>query len=427
MSASTRSSDSPVEILIAEDSPTQAQRLQHILQQQGYHVTVTTNGRQALEAARQRKPTLIISDVIMPEMDGYELCHRVKSDARLGNVPLILVTTLSDPQDVIRGLECRADNFILKPYDERYLLSRVQFVLINREMHHAERVGMGVEIYFNDRKHFITADRLQILNLLLSTYEAAIQRNKELQHSQEELQLLNTKLEAANQELESFSYSVSHDLRAPLRHIDGYIQMLVEDTASTLSSEARRHLNVITDASRQMGDLIDDLLEFSRMGRAAMHESGVELDDLVREAIRTLEMTTDGRNIAWQIASLPRVVGDPAMLRQVFANLLGNAVKYTRPREAAVIEIGSAGEEAGRVILFVRDNGAGFDMQYVDKLFGVFQRLHRADEFEGTGIGLANVRRIIARHGGRVWAEGKTGEGATFYFTLRPSESEHRP
>ncbi|MGQ0523597.1 MAG: sensor histidine kinase, partial [Betaproteobacteria bacterium] len=372
MSASTRSSDSPVEILIAEDSPTQAQRLQHILQQQGYRVTVTTNGRQALEAARQRKPTLIISDVIMPEMDGYELCHRVKSDARLGNVPLILVTTLSDPQDVIRGLECRADNFILKPYDEHYLLSRVQFVLINHEMRRDERVGMGVQIFFNNQKHFITADRLQILNLLLSTYEAAIQRNKELQHSQEELQLLNTKLEAANQELESFSYSVSHDLRAPLRHVDGYIQMLVEDTASTLSSEARRHLNVITDASRQMGELIDNLLEFSRMGRAEMQESGVALDDLVREVIRTLKMTTDGRNIAWQIASLPRVVGDPAMLKQVFVNLLGNAVKYSRQRDPAQIELGLVGEEDGRLVLFVRDNGVGFDMQYADKLFGVF-------------------------------------------------------
>ncbi|UUZ77177.1 hypothetical protein LP414_07650 [Polaromonas sp. P1(28)-13] len=176
-----------------------------------------------------------------------------------------------------------------------------------------------------------------------------------------------------------------------------------------------------------MGDLIDDLLEFSRMNRAEMVESSVDLDSLVREAIGKLEMATEGRNIAWQVPSLPRVVGDATMFRQVFANLLGNAVKYTRPRAAALIEIGCAGEEDGRVIVFVRDNGVGFDMQYADKLFGVFQRLHRADEFEGTGIGLANVRRIIARHGGRVWAEGKPGEGATFYFTLRPTESAHQP
>ncbi|MBC7703698.1 MAG: hypothetical protein H7274_07140 [Rhodoferax sp.] len=234
-------------------------------------------------------------------------------------------------------------------------------------------------------------------------------------------------LVAANRELESFSYSVSHDLRAPLRHIDGYAQLLGADSASTLSPEARRHLNVITDATRQMGDLIDDLLEFSRMGQAEMRESSVDLDALVREAIGKLEIPTKGRYIAWQVPPLPRVVGDTAMLRQVFANLLGNAVKYTGPRSAALIEIGNAGEENGRLTLCVRDNGVGFDMQYVDKLFGVFQRLHRADEFEGTGIGLASVKRIIERHGGRVWADGKPGEGAAFYFTLKLADPALQP
>jgi len=413
-----------VEILIAEDSPTQAEKLRSLLEERGYAVVAAADGKQALALARQRKPTLVISDVVMPVMDGYELSRQVKADPELGGIPVILLTTLSDPQDVIRGLECCADDFILKPYDEHYLLSRVQFVLINREMRGPDRAGMGVEIFFNGQKHFITADRLQILNLLLSTYEAVTQRNRELKHTQEDLRSLNAKLQAANEELESFSYSVSHDLRAPLRHIDGYIQMLAEDTASTFSSEAQRYLEVITDAGRQMGKLIDDLLEFSRMGRAEMRETSVELDDLVRDAIRDLAMATAGRNIAWQIPLLPPVLGDPAMLKQVFANLLGNAVKYTRPRDAARIEVGSAGEEDGRVIVFVRDNGVGFDMKYADKLFGVFQRLHRADQFEGTGIGLATVRRVIARHGGRVWAEAAPDEGATFYFTLKPSPSE---
>jgi signal transduction histidine kinase len=191
----------PIEILIVEDSPTQAQQLQHILEQQGYHVTVTANGQQALKAAQCHKPTLIISDVVMPEMDGYELCRRVKSDASLGDIPIILVTTLSDPQDVIRGLECRADNFILKPYDERHLLNRVRFVLVNREVRQAEPAGMGVEIFFNGQKHFITADRLQILNLLLSTYEAAMQRNSELRHSQADLQRANSELQQWTLEL----------------------------------------------------------------------------------------------------------------------------------------------------------------------------------------------------------------------------------
>jgi PAS domain S-box-containing protein len=202
MNALTPSANPPVEILIAEDSPTQAQRLLHILNQRGYRVTHAANGRLAFEAAQRHKPTIIISDVVMPEMDGYELCRRVKADASLSDIPLILVTTLSDPEDVIRGLECRADNFILKPYDEDYLLGRVQFVLLNRKVLQTERTTTGVEIFFNDQRHFITADRLQILNLLLSTYDAAIQRTKELIHAQEALHGFNRSLGEANLRLE---------------------------------------------------------------------------------------------------------------------------------------------------------------------------------------------------------------------------------
>jgi light-regulated signal transduction histidine kinase (bacteriophytochrome) len=180
-------------------------------------------------------------------------------------------------------------------------------------------------------------------------------------------------------------------------------------------------LKVISDAGQQMGTLIDDLLSFSKMGRAAMHEETVDLDAIVQKALQDLEFALQGRHIVWKIASLPKVRGDAAMLLQVFANVLGNAVKYTRRRDPAEIEIGCTDGDDERVILHVRDNGAGFDMQYADKLFGVFQRLHRADEFEGTGIGLANVRRIIGRHGGRTWAEAALNEGATFYFTLSPA------
>ena len=260
----------PLEILIVEDSPTQAKRLQHILEGQGYDVTIAADGREALEAARGRRPSLIISDVIMPEMDGYELCRRIKSDASLANIPVILVTTLFDPQDVIRGLECLADNFILKPYDEHYLLSRVQFVLVNRAVRQSEQTGMGVEIFFNGHKHFITADRQQILNLLLSTYEAAIQRNKELSLARDDLHQLNSSLEAANKELESFSYSVSHDLRAPLRAVDGYSSVLLEEFSAVMPPEAKLLLNNVRTSAKQMGQLIDDLLRFSSLGRQAL-------------------------------------------------------------------------------------------------------------------------------------------------------------
>ena len=225
-------------------------------------------------------------------------------------------------------------------------------------------------------------------------------------------------LEAANKELEAFSYSVSHDLRAPLRHVQGYVALLKKALGDSLPETAARYLEVIVGAGTQMGQLIDDLLAFSRIGRIEMHRSTVNLDLLLQGCVASLDAETSGRNIIWRIAPLPAVAGDPAMLRQVFTNLLDNAVKYTAPRDPAEIEIGTCGNEAGRAIFYVRDNGVGFDMQFADKLFGVFQRLHTSEEFEGTGIGLANVRRIITRHGGRVWPEAELGKGATFFFTL---------
>jgi PAS domain S-box-containing protein len=240
-----------------------------------------------------------------------------------------------------------------------------------------------------------------------------IQRERDAEHAKA--------LAVVNQELEAFSYSVSHDLRAPLRHIHGYVEMLQRATDGQLSDKAKHYLTTITDASVEMAQLVDDLLAFSRVGRAEIRGISVPLGELVRDVIRGLEIATTGRAIVWQIAPLPLVVGDPALLKQVLINLVDNALKYSRTRDPATIEIGCAGEEGGRVVVFVRDNGVGFDMQYAHKLFGVFQRLHRPEEFEGTGIGLATVRRIVARHGGRVWAEGALNEGATFFFTLERS------
>ena len=245
--------------------------------------------------------------------------------------------------------------------------------------------------------------------------------NKELAFQNEEKGKRAAELVIANKELEAFSYSVSHDLRAPLRHVQSYVDMLAHDAESHLSDKGQHYMKTIADASREMGVLIDDLLAFSRMGRVEMCETSVDLNTLVQDTLRDLEATTSARNIVWRIAPLPAVHADPAMLRLALTNLLSNAVKFTRPRDPAQIEIGSSGTADGRVTLFVRDNGVGFDPQYAHKLFGIFQRLHRVDEFEGTGIGLANVQHIIARHGGRTWAEGKLNEGATFYITLKAS------
>jgi PAS domain S-box-containing protein len=245
--------------------------------------------------------------------------------------------------------------------------------------------------------------------------------NQELEHRVAER---TAQLEAANKELEAFSYSVSHDLRAPLRHIDGFIGILRDDLEAKLGEEDRHYMEVIAKSARQMEALIDDLLAFSRIGRSELHKGPVDLGAVVAEIVQDVEPETGGRHIEWHLGALPTATGDRALLHVALSNLILNAVKFTRGRDPARIEIGCLAASGGEDVVFVRDNGAGFDMAYADRLFGVFERLHRAEEFEGTGIGLANVRRVVSRHGGRTWAEGKVGEGATFYFSLPHAAGE---
>ncbi|MGE3932065.1 MAG: ATP-binding protein [Rhodospirillaceae bacterium] len=233
----------------------------------------------------------------------------------------------------------------------------------------------------------------------------------------EELAALTDELVRSNRELEAFSYSVSHDLRAPFRHIVGYAELLVERDGGRLDEKARHYIRSIIDSAYAAGKLVDDLLNFSQMGRASLHPVTVDMNKLVDEARRSLAPDIDGRDIEWRIARLPAVRADPSLLRQAVLNLLSNAAKYTRERSPAIIEV--TGERIGEeAVIAVRDNGIGFDMAYVDKLFGVFQRLNRVEDYEGTGIGLANVRRIVERHGGRAWAEGEVGHGAVFRIAL---------
>ncbi|MDH5640027.1 MAG: ATP-binding protein [Nitrospira sp.] len=256
------------------------------------------------------------------------------------------------------------------------------------------------------------------LVLLASVYYLIRHDITERRRVAEELQRRGELLEAANKELESFSYSVSHDLRAPLRHIDGYASLLRKAVADSLSEKASRYLETISASATQMGQLIDDLLVFSRMGRQEMLRTNVDLNQLIKAILNDLRLDLQGRDISWTIERLPDVSGDSAMLRQVFMNLIANAVKFTSTRPKAEITVGVDIRNTEEIVVFVRDNGVGFNMDYVSKLFGVFQRLHRVDEFEGTGIGLANVRRIVHRHGGRTWAEGAIDQGATFYVAL---------
>ena len=244
--------------------------------------------------------------------------------------------------------------------------------------------------------------------------EQILKLNAELEHR---VQMRTAELTAANQELEAFTYSVAHDLRAPLRHIDAFTRILQEDFAGAFPPEAAQLLETIRRGSENMSRLVNDLLNLAHVGRQEMKKESTSLNLIIDEVIAELARETQGRDIEWRIARLPFVQGDPGLLKQVFANLLSNAVKYTRPRKKPVIEIGlrMMNDEP---VLYVRDNGVGFNMKYADKLFGVFQRLHRAEEFEGTGVGLAIVERVVKRHGGHIWAEGEVDNGATFYFTL---------
>lgn len=392
-----------VGILIAEDSPTQAEQLRHLLEQVGYQVTVAATGKQALTAIHARRPALIVSDVVMPEMDGYALCKEIKSDEKLKDIPVVLLTSLSSAQDVMKGLECGADNFIRKPYDGKCLLTRIDHILINQELRKDEKVHMGVEIYLGGQKHFITAERQQMLDLLFSTYE-------EVGH-------INKQLEETNKELEAFSYSVSHDLRAPLRAIDGFSLSLLEDQAERLDDTGRDYLQRVRSAAQRMGQLIDDLLNLCRVTRAEMRHDTFSLSALADRVISDLRKAHPDRDVEVTIEKEMRVIGDARLLQIALENLLGNAWKFTSRCPKAEIRVGST-QQNSETVYFVRDNGAGFDMAYAHKLFGTFQRLHTEKEYPGTGIGLATVRRIIHRHGGRVWAEGEVGQGATFYFAL---------
>jgi signal transduction histidine kinase len=305
-------------------------------------------------------------------------------------------------------------------FDYFFTEPRYSFEITSDELHYyLIFVAWGAIVAsFSAVRRRAEANLRQARDKLQVELEYRRQREDEIRKLNQELARRAAELEATNKELESFTYTVSHDLRAPLRHMAGYSELLQRQASSLLDEKSQRFIRTILDSAKRMGDLIDDLLAFSRLGRAETRKAEVDLADLVKEVVAEIGQDTKGRDIAWKIGVLPVCHGDRSMLRLVFVNLVSNAVKFTSIRSPAKIEIGCVDRNENEVEVFVRDNGAGFDMQYVNKLFGVFQRLHLAEQFEGTGIGLATVQRIIHRHGGKVRGEGVADQGATFYFSL---------
>jgi PAS domain S-box-containing protein len=691
MKAERESSTSiKTEILVVEDSPTQAAQIKYLLETYNYNVNICQNGQQAWGWLKVNKPSIVISDIIMPVMNGFDLCEKIKSDKVTEDIPVILLTSLSDPDEVIEGLSCGADSFITKPYNKEYLLSNIEKILIERNSAGSREKSLGLEIRYGGKTKLIRTEPQKVVNLLINIYQGAIHKNNELVRVQEELSLLNERLEslvvdrtvdltaevklsnqisdrlkesevkwrslvtntpeyiglvdcegkflflnhyakgfsekdtigkshlefisnewkelyrqkfekclntkknqifeytafgdnysirtyetcfvpiiehgnvsnvmsiarditayksaeemirnlarfpsenpdpilrcdlngillyaneachkflpwklqigkkvhqsllnsvmksiregiidiietehhqrifslkivpvakegyanlygrditeiqeaekeilnlnaqleqrviertyqleAANKELESFAYSVSHDLRAPLRAIDGFSKFVLEDYESKLDTEGKRLLNLIRTSTQKMDQLITDLLDLSRVTMNELNYSAIDMTQMAISIFNETAQDDTKNNIRLTVDQLPGANGDPAFIKQVWINLISNAIKFSSKKKIPVIKIGGKIEN-NTTTYFIKDNGAGFDQAYVHKLFGVFQRLHTSDDFEGTGIGLAIVQRIINRHGGKVWAEGKGGKGATFYFSLPVKKS----
>lgn len=415
-------------ILIVEDSATQREALRHTLVTHGYEVVAAVNGRDAWERFTAVKPTLVVSDIVMPEMDGYALCRAIKTSPQTARVPVVLLTSLSDAKDVIAALECGADSFIGKPFSEEYLLSRIAGVIANRNLPERDKGERGVEISHGGKTHLITAGRPQILDLLLSVYEVAMRRNEDLATAQGSLRKLNAeleqivrdrtrKLEESNKALETFCYSVAHDLRAPLRSIQGYVSMLFEDYAAGLDAVAQDYAKRVCASAERMDKMIVDLLAYGRVSHA---EAPIEEVDLRAEIDKVIaEFTSEiGTKRAQVSVDAERIVlrTSRVLVSQVLLNLVGNALKFVRAGEVPVVRIEARNTPQGARIV-VADRGIGIEPPYLAKIFNVFEKLH-TEAFPGTGIGLAIVKKAVDRLGGKVAVESTPGKGTRFVVEL---------
>jgi two-component system, NtrC family, sensor kinase len=388
----------PKKILAVDDSRTYLNEIGDALRTSGYEVAFASCGEEALDLLAAQPVDCVLLDLMMPGMGGQETCRRIKSAPSIRDTPLIMLTALDDRDAVVRGLSAGADDFIAKSSDIEVLKARI-LAQIRRKQFEDENRSIRERLLMKERE----ATEARAAHKLSETRAA-----------------LAAELARKNKELEAFSYSVSHDLRAPLRSIEGFSKAILDDFGGDLHETARGHFDRVRAATRRMEELIDDLLQLSQVNRGDLRRGPCSLSEISKSISEDLAQRDPARNVTFSIHDGLVVDGDPGLLRAVLENLLGNAWKFTAKVAAARIEVSVEEHEADRVY-FVRDNGAGFDPAHADRLFAPFQRLHATSDFPGTGIGLATVYRIVDRHGGRVWAEGAVGKGATIYFTLTSS------
>ncbi|MET0856066.1 MAG: response regulator [Telluria sp.] len=433
------------EVLIVEDSPTQAERLRRLIQSAGYLVRVASNGQRALNLIRERRPQLIVSDIVMPEMNGYDLCRALKADPTLAAIPVILVTALNDAKDIIRGIESGADNFIRKPYSEDYLLNRIGQVLQNQRLREDTGPETGIGIYLGEQKHFITASRQQMLDLLISTYEQAVQVNAELQARERQVVELNIRLshhaaeleeqnrEIAKKNLElaeasrmksAFIANMSHELRTPLNAIIGFTGTLLMKLPGPLTADQDKQLTTIRTSARHLLSLINDLLDMAKIeaGKVTLSLAPVQCQSLLAETVESLRPLAAQKGLALTVempAAAVVINADQRALTQIVINLVNNAIKFT-DQGTVKVTLGQRVIDGATVTEFsVADSGAGIRAEDQSKLFEAFSQLDSTStrHAEGAGLGLYLCRNLAGLMGGSLVFSSEFGAGST--FTLR--------
>jgi signal transduction histidine kinase len=442
-----------IEILIVEDSPTQAERLRRLIQSMRYVARVAANGKYALAEIRERKPHLVLSDIVMPEMDGYELCRAIKADPKLRDIPVILVTSLTDPKDIIRGIECGADNFIRKPYAEDYLLNRIGQMLVNQKLRKNQNMEVGIALYLGDQKHFINAERQQILDLLISTYEQAVQVNSELQarerqvielnmrlaHHAGELETINREIAMKNLELaeasrmkSAFIANMSHELRTPLNAIIGFTGALLMKLPGPLTSEQDRQLTTIRSSARHLLSLINDILDVAKIeaGKVTLSLEQVQCQALMNEVADTLRPLAAQKGLALEVelASEPITLNtDRRALTQILINLANNAIKFTEKGQVK-LSLRQRVDDGAHITEFsVADSGQGIREEDQAKLFQAFSQLDSTStrHAEGAGLGLYLSQNLANLLGGSLFFSSDFGKGSTFTLALKTKQAQH--